>query len=60
MMTSIISNEEINDIMKIVKPLEKSGLLIKSVTETIKKEGKNKKTDLLVFFLDLLDLLVCY
>ena len=46
--------------MKIVKPLEKSGLLIKSVTETIKKEGKNKKTDLLVFFLDLLDLLVCY
>ena len=25
----IISNEEINDIMKIVKPLEESGLLVK-------------------------------
>ena len=37
MTTSIISNEEVNDIMKIVKSLEESGLLIKSVSETIKK-----------------------
>ena len=29
-----------NDIMKIVKLLEESGLLIKGVTETIKNEGK--------------------
>ena len=34
--TTIISNEEMNDIMKIVKSLEESGLLIKGVSETIK------------------------
>ena len=28
-------NEEVNDIMKVVKLLEKSGLLIKGVTKTI-------------------------
>ena len=28
-------NEEVNDIMKVVKLLEKSGLLIKDVTKTI-------------------------
>ena len=30
-----ISNDEINDIIKIVKPLEDSGLLLKGVTETV-------------------------
>ena len=34
--TFIISNEEMNDIMKIVKSLEESGLSIKGVSETIK------------------------
>ena len=34
--TFIISNEEMNDIMKIVKSLEESGLSIKGVNETIK------------------------
>ena len=34
--TWIISNEEMNDIMKIVKSPEESGLLIKGVSETIK------------------------
>ena len=43
----IISNEEMNDIMKTVQPLEESGLLIKSVGETIKSETKEKKVDLL-------------
>ena len=33
--TLIISNEEMNDIMKIVKPLEESGLLIKGISQTI-------------------------
>ena len=33
--TLITSNEERNDIIKIVKPLEESGLLIKDVSETI-------------------------
>ena len=36
--TLIISNEEMNDIMKLIKSLEESGLLIKSVTEKIKKK----------------------
>ena len=39
----IISNEEMNDIMKIVKSLEESGLLIKGVSETIKNEAKEQK-----------------
>ena len=34
--TLIISNEEMNDIMKIVKSPEESGLLIKGVSEAIK------------------------
>ena len=40
--TLIISNEEIN-IAKIVKSVEKSDLLIKGITETIKKEAKEQK-----------------
>ena len=46
-MTLVISNEERNDIMKIVKSLEKSGLLIKGVSKTIKNEAKEKKEDIL-------------
>ena len=41
--TLIILNEEINDIMKIVKSFEESGLLIKGVSETIKIEAKEQK-----------------
>ena len=42
--TLIISNEEVNDIIKIIKSLEESGLLIKRlVSETIKKEEKQQK-----------------
>ena len=33
--TLIISNNEMKDIIKIVKPLEDSGLLLKGVTETV-------------------------
>ena len=39
----IISNEEMNDIMKIIKPLEESSLLIKGVSEAIKNEAKEQK-----------------
>ena len=39
----IISNKEMEDIMKIVKSLEDSGLLIKGVSETIKNEVKEQK-----------------
>ena len=39
----IISNEEMEDITKIVKSLEESGLLIKRISETIKTEAKEQK-----------------
>ena len=39
----IIYNEEMDDIMKIVKSLQESGLLIKGVSETIKNEAKEQK-----------------
>ena len=38
--TLIISNEEINDIMKVVKSYEESVLLIKGVSDTIKNKAK--------------------
>ena len=41
--TLINSNEEMNDIMKIVPALAYSNILFKGVTETIKSETKNKK-----------------
>ena len=43
--TLLISNEEMNDILKIVQALEYSGILLKGVTTTIKKmKQMNKKT----------------
>ena len=38
--TLIISNEEMKGIMKIVKSIEFSGLLIKGTTQTIENETK--------------------
>ena len=43
MTTLIISNDEINDIIKIVKSLEDSGLLLKGVTEAVQNEVKEQK-----------------
>ena len=43
MATLIISNNEIQDIIKIVKSLEDSGLLLKGVTETVQNEVKEQK-----------------
>ena len=37
-----ISNDEINDIIKIIKSLEDSGLLLKGVTETVQNEVKEQ------------------
>ena len=48
--TIIISYEEMNDIMKIIKYLEESGLMIKGVEESIKNEQKMKKMDFSVCF----------
>ena len=39
----IISNEEMEDTMKIVKLLEESRLLIQEISETIKNETKEQK-----------------
>ena len=47
----IISNEEMEDIMKIVKSLEESGLLMKEISETIKNETKEQKDGLLSMLL---------
>ena len=43
MTTLIISSDVMNDIMKIVKSLEESGLLIKGVNESIKNEANKQK-----------------
>ena len=43
MTTLIISNDEIHDIIKIVKSLEDSGLLIEGVTKTVQNEVKEQK-----------------
>ena len=43
MTTLIIPNEEMHDIMKIVKSLEEYSLLIKGVSETIKNTAKEQK-----------------
>ena len=40
--TLIISNKEMNDIMKIVQALENSNILLKGVTKTMKNKQKNK------------------
>ena len=41
--TLIISNDEMKDILKIVKYLEDSGLLLERVSEAIKNEAKEQK-----------------
>ena len=43
-----------NDIMKIVKSLEESGLLIKSVNKTIKNEGTEQKGGFLAMLFGIL------
>ena len=43
MTTLIISNDKIEDIIKIVKYLEDSGLLLKGVTETVQNKVKYQK-----------------
>ena len=52
--TLTISNKEMNDIIKIVKSLEESGLLIKGVSKTIKNEAKEQKGGFLSMLLSTL------
>ena len=49
--TLIISNEEMDDIMKIVQALEDSNILLKVVTKTIKNEAKERKGEFLSMLL---------
>ena len=44
----LTSNEDMNDIVKTIKSLEYSNILIVGITETAKHEKKNKKADSLV------------
>ena len=46
-----IQNEDMNDIIKIVKLLGDSGILIDGITETVKHEIKSKKVNFLVLYL---------
>ena len=55
MTTLIISNEKMNDIIKIVMLLKESGLLIKGVSQTIKNEAKEQKEGFLGMLLGTLD-----
>ena len=41
--TITVSNEEMNDIMKVVHALEDSNILLKKVTKTIKNQTKERK-----------------
>ena len=54
--TLIISNDEMDDILKIVKSLEDSGVLLKGVSETIQHEAKEQRGGFLSMLL-LLDTL---
>ena len=53
--TLIISNDEMEDIIKIVKSLEDSGLLLKGVSEAIQNEAKKQKGGFLSMLLGKLD-----
>ena len=52
--TLITSNEEMNDIMKIIKSFEESGLLTKGISKTIKNKAKEQKRGFLGMLLGFL------
>ena len=49
--TLIIANDEMDDILKIVKSLENSGVLLKGVSETIQHEAKEQREGFLSILL---------
>ena len=49
--TLILSNDETEDIIKIVKSLEGSGLLLKRVSQTVHNEAKEQKRGFLSMLL---------
>ena len=50
----MISNKEMNDMMKIVQALQDSKILLKGITKTIENETNEKKGGLLSVLLDTL------
>ena len=50
-MTLIISNEEMNGIMKLIQALENLNILLKRVTKTVKNETKEQKEGFLSMLL---------
>ena len=50
----IIEQEDMNDIMKIIKALENSGILLKGVSKTIKNETKEQRGGFLCMLLETL------
>ena len=52
----IIEQEDMKDIMKIIKTLENSGILLKGVSKTIKIETKEQKGGFLSMLLGTLEL----
>ena len=51
---SIILNEEVNDVMKILKSHKESGLIIKGASQTIENGAKEQKGGFLSMLLDTL------
>ena len=49
--TLIISNNDMQDLLKIVKSLEDTGILLNGITETIKNEAKEQKDGFLSMLL---------
>ena len=49
--TLIISNDEMDNLLEIVKSLEVSGVLLKGVSETIQNEAKEQRGGILTMFL---------
>ena len=47
--TLVFSNEDLNNVIKILKSLEESSFLIKGVSETIENEVKKKNVDLMLY-----------
>ena len=47
-LTLIISNDEMEHVIKIVKSLQDSGLLLKGVSETVQNEAEEKREDFLL------------
>ena len=53
--TLIISNNDMQDLLKIVQSLEDSGILLNGITETVKNEVKEQKGGFLLMLLGTLD-----